>query len=244
MQSLRSLLTDAETDPILPAGDEERFSGYAVMSVPFESGHLLGLRRFPLTSIGPGYTSVWLRDPEGSWVIYTTIDPALSCPRYFGAAVSATSIHDIDVSWTGDQSFTVTIGDDVDLSWRLQISATPMTRLMSGAMAMVPHPAWHNTRFLSAMGAVAGPALRAGRMGLTGVTPNRQWFRAGPKQIWAVDESTASLAGTDLGRIAAPSPQSRLGDFWMPQRGILMLGSASFSPFDPDRHYGGTTAAA
>jgi hypothetical protein len=30
--------------------------------------------------------------------------------------------------------------------------------------------------------------------------------------------------------------QSRLGDFWMPQRGIFYVGEARFESFDPLRH--------
>ena len=45
----------------------ERFRGYGVMGLPFESGHVLGLRPFPVSSIGPGYTSIWHRSPDGRW---------------------------------------------------------------------------------------------------------------------------------------------------------------------------------
>ena len=45
----------------------ERFRGYGVMGLPFESGHVLGLRRFPVSSIGPDYTSIWHRSPDGRW---------------------------------------------------------------------------------------------------------------------------------------------------------------------------------
>ncbi|MCU1560516.1 MAG: hypothetical protein JWP90_1469 [Mycetocola sp.] len=243
MQSLRSLVADAESRSVLPPGDDERFTGYAVMSVPFDSGHVLGLRRFIVTSIGPSYTSVWHRDPSGNWTIYTTVDATLSCPRYFGSAISATSVHRIDITWTADFRFTVSIADALELTWNVSAAATPMTRLMSTAMTMVPEAGWHNASFLKAMGKAAGPSLRAGRMGLTGTTPNRQVFRAGPKKIWAVDDSTAVLNGTNLGRIRPLAEQTRLGDFWMPQRGIFMLGSATFEPFDPARHLAATTTA-
>ena len=46
-------------------GEGDRFSGYAVIGLPFQSGHILALRRFPASTIGPGYTSVWHRDPSG-----------------------------------------------------------------------------------------------------------------------------------------------------------------------------------
>lgn len=52
-----------------PWPDHEHVRGYAVMMLPFSSGHLLGLRVFPQTDFGP-YASVWHRDPAGAWSIY------------------------------------------------------------------------------------------------------------------------------------------------------------------------------
>jgi hypothetical protein len=52
----------------LPAGGGERFAGYGVMGLPFRSGHVLAMRRFPASSIGPACTSVWHRSPDGRWV--------------------------------------------------------------------------------------------------------------------------------------------------------------------------------
>jgi hypothetical protein len=54
MPSARDLAAAAERSDDLLAGATERFSGYALMSLPFSSGYVLGLRRFPVTSIGPG----------------------------------------------------------------------------------------------------------------------------------------------------------------------------------------------
>ena len=86
------------------------------------------------------------------------------------------------------------------------------------------------------MGAVAGPALGAGHIGLTGRVPNGQSFGARPRRMWFVRESTARLKGHSLGQAAALPVQDRLGDFWIPQRGIFMIGSSVFEPFDPTTH--------
>ena len=242
MQNLQELVADAETGAELPPGTDERFSGYGVMSLPFASGHVLGLRRFPVTSVGPGYTSVWHRDPSGSWTIYTTVDPHVSCPRYFGSAIDSTSVHDIDITWSGDHNVTVSISDDVQLIWQITVAATPITRLMTSAMRAVPESGWRSTRFLTALGAAAGPSLRAGRVVLTGKAPNRQSFRASPRKIWFVDDSVAVLDGVRFGPIQALPRQTKLGDFWMPQRGIFMIGGATFDTFDPAAHLSATVA--
>jgi hypothetical protein len=56
---------ETERHAELPTGAGKGFTGYGVMSLPFASGHVLALRRFPASYIGPAYTSVWHRDPAG-----------------------------------------------------------------------------------------------------------------------------------------------------------------------------------
>jgi hypothetical protein len=50
--------------------------------------------------------------------------------------------------------------------------------------------------------------------------------------MWFVADSRAVLNGRDLGEPAALPVQDRLGDFWIPRRGILMMGTAVFEPGD------------
>ena len=236
MQSPRTLVESVEQHPALPSGPEERFAGYGVMGVPFSSGYILALRRFAASSVGPGYTSVWIRDPAGVWTMHSTTAPASSCPRYFGSALGAASTVGISLRWHDDYSFRVEVGDGVDLAWDVTLAATPVTRLMSAVAGSVPEPLWRNRTFLRAMGAVAGPVLGAGHIGLTGRVPNGQTFGARPRRMWFIRDSTAHLRGHSLGQASALPVQDRLGDFWIPQRGIFMIGSSVFEPFDPATH--------
>ena len=111
---------------------------------------------------------------------------------------------------------------------------------MSAVAASVPERLWRNRMFLRAMGAVAGPVLGAGHIGLTGRVPNGQTFGARPRRMWFVRESTAHLKGHSLGQVAGLPVQDRLGDFWIPQRGIFMIGSSGSSPSTPPRSGAGT----
>lgn len=52
------IIQQLETNARLPNEKNERFKGYGVMGLPFRSNHLLALRRFPKTSIGPAYNCV------------------------------------------------------------------------------------------------------------------------------------------------------------------------------------------
>ncbi|MFE3293709.1 hypothetical protein [Rhodococcus sp. NPDC059234] len=221
--------TLAERPPTLPPGDElERFAGYGVMGLPFASGHCLALRHFAASSIGPGYTSVWHRNPAGRWVMYTSSAPDTGCPRYFSRALSESRTATITVTWTGPASLQTTVDDTID--WSLTLTRSPATRAMSVAGSLLPAALWRNDHVLALMARVAGPLLGVGRVGLTGTAPNGQSFRANPRRLWAVDDSRATVDGIDLG---APGPlpdQARLGDFWLPQRGMFAIGEAYFTP--------------
>ena len=95
--------TAAGAEPALPAGAAtERFAGYGVMGQPFVSGHYLAFRHFAASSVGPGYDSVWHRNPDREWVIYSSVAPESSCARYYGAALAQARVADISVTWTGD----------------------------------------------------------------------------------------------------------------------------------------------
>ena len=221
--------TLAEQPPALPPGDDlERFAGYGVMGLPFASGHCLALRHFPASSIGPGYDSVWHRDPAGRWVMYTSGATQSGCPRYFGPALSESRTADITVTWTGPDEFHVTVDDTI--VWSVVLARSPATRAMSAVGSLMPATLWRNQRVLALMSRVAGPLLGVGRVGLTGQTPNGQWFRANPRRLWVIQRSRATVDDVDLGPPGALSEQARLGEFWLPQRGMFVIGEAYFTP--------------
>jgi len=246
MQSPRTLIEDveraAERSPASGAaadgvsGTEEKFTGFGVTGVPFSSGHVLALRRFAASSIGPGYTSVWLRNPERAWSMHGTVDPGLSCPRYFGAALQSASTSRISIAWDGSHAFSVDVEGGAVLHWELTLRATPVTRFMSAVSGAAPERLWRSRHFLKTTGVVAGPLLGAGRLRLTGQVPNGQTFAVRPQQMWVVADSRATLGGQDLGKPSALPVQDQLGDFWIPQRGILMVGTAAFEPSDAAPH--------
>jgi hypothetical protein len=69
-----------------------------------------------------------------------------------------------------------------------------------------------------------------------GRAPNGQSFIANPRLIWTISEATAMLGGHDFGPPGPVRPQAWLGDFALPQRGMLAIGAAFFEPFDQKRH--------
>ena len=104
MAEPRDLVERLEREPALPKGEGERFSGYGVMSCPFASGHILCHRRFPASSVGPAYTSIWHRDPDGRWRFYQDVGPRQACSRFFGAELAGTVETPVETAWTGPRA--------------------------------------------------------------------------------------------------------------------------------------------
>lgn len=224
-----------ERSPTLPGGTMERFNGYGVMGLPFASGHVLGLRRWPASSVGPGYTSVWHRDPGGAWTFYADAAPLQSCSRFFGSDLARAVECKIDVSWPEPRRLAIRV-DDAALEWDCTLAPTPATRTLNAMSRLMPDALWRNSAVLSMMAAIAGPALGAGRLRMHGRAPNKQRFIANPMIVWMVQRSEARIGAEALGPMGPLREQARLGDFWIPQRGIFAVGRAFFDSFDPAVH--------
>ena len=162
--------------PPLPADHEDHLYGYGVMGLPFASGHVLAMRKMH-SSDGPKYESVWHRSPDGDWTMWSDVEPSRSCPRYWGNDVQWAIRAPLDISWPGPSRMTVKVDEGRVLDWEVQLGSTPVTRALSAVGRLTPDALWRRRSVLSAMGAVAGPMLGAGRMALQGNASNRQWFR-------------------------------------------------------------------
>jgi hypothetical protein len=233
----------AEEHPALPKGDCERVSGYGVMGLPFASGHVLGLRRWTASSVGDRFTSIWHRDPAGSWTFYESVPCEVACSRYFGAGVERVREGPIGLDWEGPNRLRVRTGDGA-VDWTIELGSTAATRMMSAMGSTLPMAAWRSGPVLDAMGAVADRVLRVGKVQLTGTTSNRQHFDANPLRIWYVTESHATVDGEDLGPIGALEEQAHLADFYLPQRGMFAVGRVFVSPLKPSIASGKRAATA
>ncbi len=225
-----------EASPTLPKGTEERFSGYGVMGLPFRSGHVFGLRRFPASSIGRGYTSVWHRAPSGDWTFYQDVPAGQGCARYFGPRLRRSLERPIEIRWTGADSFSVEVDGGRAVQWDVTLAAPAAIRAMNAMAGLMPEALWRNETMLRAMEVVARRLLGAGRMALAGRAPSGQHFIANPLVAWTIPASRARVDGVDVGEPGPIPEQDRLGDFWIPQRGLFVVGRAFFEPFDPARH--------
>jgi hypothetical protein len=244
MRQPKDLIDKIEASAALTDGGDERFFGYAVIGLPFDSGHILALRRFPASSIGPGYTSVWHRDPEGRWTFYQDAPPELACSRYFGNELEENVQGPIEIKWSSPRSFTVRSEGERSLEWRVTTRSTLATRLMNTVGGLMPRSWRRSPTALSLMGVAAQVGLGTGILRLTGRLPNGQTYLANPRTVWLVDESRGVIDGVDLGRPAPLPEQGRVGDFLIPQRGVFAVTSAYIESFDPIRHLTATSKSA
>jgi hypothetical protein len=194
-----------------------------VIGLPFRSGHVLALRRFPASSVGPGYTSIWHRDPSGKWAFYSTVAPEQSCSRYFGSQVQQNVHALIRIEWDGPEKFRVIADCSRPLRWEVRLTQTAASRLMYVAARLVPEAWWQKRFMLRVMASAARLFLGTGRMNLAGRTPNEQEFIANPQKVWLVKSSRAEVNGVDFGPAGPLPEQARLSDFLIPQRGLFAI---------------------
>jgi hypothetical protein len=235
VEDVRRWATAAEGASLPPSNRDEYVGGYGLMGLPFSSGHILAMRRFFVSSFGPEYTSVWHRDPAGSWTIYADVPPLDGCARYFGNDLDGAVNTPVNLEWTDADAFRVTM-PAFDFTWTATMSSSAATRVMNVASSAMPEALWRNRPTLTAMSRVAGLLLGAGRVGLRGRAPNGQWFIANPRRIWTVASSRATFGEQDLGLPAPLEEQASLGDFLIPQRGIFAIGNSLFEPLNEAKH--------
>lgn len=235
MTSPRDAIERAEGKAALLPGTTERFSGWGVMGLPFASGDVIATRRFPANSLGPGYSAVWYRDPAGQWTIYADVPPSQGCARYFGLALAEAVTCPIEYEWSGPTELQVRV-PDADISCTISVKSTVATRAMNLMSAVMPERAWRSPRVLRLMSKAAGPMLRVGRLAMAGRVPNGQDYIANPRRIWMVESATLRVGDRIAGQVGPVAPQAKMGDFRIPQRGILAIGNTAFDAFDPVRH--------
>lgn len=225
----RDFAEGAEEQPELPDGTEERVSGYGLMGIPFSSGHVLGLRRWTASSVGEPFTSIWHRDPDGRWVFYESTRCTVACSRWFGGGVEESRQTGIKIEWESADHLRVQTSDGY-IDWAVTLGSSPITRLMNGMGAMMPAAGWKSRRALGLMGRMATATLGAGRISLVGTSSSGYPFLANPWHIWRVVDSSATIGGASVGVPSPLAEQTRLGDFWIPQRGIFAMGRVYLRP--------------
>jgi hypothetical protein len=231
-----TMVAAVERGKELPRGTAERFSGYGVVGLPFKSGHILCLRRWPVSSLGQPYTSLWHRNPEGRWTFIQDAPPQLACTRYFGSAVNQYLNHPITIKWIGPRDFTVDVAGDYEVRWQVSLRESSAAQVLNALGGLIPDYLWQRQSFLKLLESLGSLLMGSGRLSLTGRLPNGQRFISHPRYMWEISASRAIVCGQDLGEMGPLLEQAHLGDFWVPQQGRFFIGQAFLESYDPARH--------
>lgn len=224
----RELAARLERSRPVEHGTGERFSGYGLVGLAFASGHVLAFRRFVASSIGPPFTTLWERDPDGRWRFHTNVDPTRSCPRYFAAAPEDARMDELELSWRAGGELWVR-ARDAGLHLVLRLGSTAATRSITAAAPLLPGAAWRNPSANRLFGRAAAHLLGTGPLTLRGRTPSGHHYQLRPRAVWCVQAAAAVLGGRDLGPVVPAAQPLALADFTIPPHGLLIAGSARFS---------------
>lgn len=211
-----------ERERPLPPGPGERLVGYGVLGLAFDSGDVLAFRRVAASSVGPPFTSLWHRDPEGRWTFYVDVEPSRCCPRWYGPAVERVVVSRIDLRWTGPFSVALAVPGH-RCHWSVRLRSTLVTRGLGAVQIFLPSSLRRSAGVMDAVGRVAGPLLGAGTLGLVGRTPNGHAYVTDPVAVWRIDGSAAVVEGRELG---SPEPAGRhadLGGYPVPEGGLFVI---------------------
>ena len=212
----------------------EYVRGWGVFGLPFDSGHVLGLRVFPQNPFAP-YATVWHRDPTGRWSIFVD-GPRLdiACPRYYGDACDHVAHARITLTWTEPSTLRVTL-DEPQLEWTVTASQTSALRFLNAAGGAMPLWTWRPGRLLAVRESLAR-GLGMGRLQLAGEMPSGHHGILMPQRMFYIDESRALLDGLDLGSPARLSVNPDLGGVSLPVRGVLAIGQAMWQITDRNEY--------
>lgn len=201
--------------------------GFGLMSLTVESGHVLAFRRITGSSIGPPFTSVWHRHPDGRWMLYINVAPTRSYARYFGGAMDAVEQSEIDVVWKRHYELSVYVRN-ARLHLTMRLAASHATRMATAAAALVPPSLLRTDATAALVGRAAAAALGASPLTLRGGTDDGHRYLIRPRAFWRVEAAAAALGSSDLGEMIEPAEPPSFGGYILPRRPLFLVGTAEF----------------
>lgn len=208
-----------------PWAGHEHYRGYAVMSLPFSSGHHLGLRVFPENDFAP-YMSVWHRTPEGHWSIYND-GPSLktTCPRLWGPALRHADLSRIELTWIAPNALRVEM-ESPQLTWTMSLMAPPLLRVLNTASAALPLWTWKPAPLLRARQWMAKRLFGMGDLRFSFETPSGHQTTIMPERMFFIEASDAVWEGQDLGEPVELAANPVIGGVPLPRRPTFVIGQA------------------
>lgn len=218
-----------------PWPGHELVRGYAVMVLPFSSGHTLGLRVWPQNDFAP-YASVWHRTPDGDWEIYSD-GPLVkaTCPRYWGPALERGELARIELTWTGPNALRVEM-ERPRLTWTIEMTASPLMQVLNAASAALPLWTWKPTPLLRLREWMANRLFDEGALRFSFVTPSGHDTVIMPEQMVFIKASEAVWDGQVLGTPVRLDANPTIGGVPLPKRPTFVIGQAHMQITDREEY--------
>ena len=191
--------------------------GYAVMLLPFSTGHMLALRRFHESSISP-YVSVWHCNPEGEWSIYND-GPSLetTCPRWWGPALIKAELTDIRLHWMDSNTLRVTM-EKPSLEWTLSIKpSSGLLNLVNNVNTKIPYRFLRSGFMRRIQEVMARYVFNLGDLNFSFITPTQKDAMIVMEAFYYIDDSKAIWQGKDLGEQINLKRNPSIGNIALPR---------------------------
>lgn len=91
---------------------------------------------------------------------------------------------------------------------------------------------WRSPRLVRARETMAHHVLGLGEIQMSGTMPSGHQGILMPQRMYLIDETTAILDGTHLGRATHASPNPDIGGGPLPARGVLAIGQGAWKTLD------------
>ena len=157
------------------------------------------------------------------------------CSRYFASGADRTERASIRIVWTGATRLIVLVDEGTTLEWHLDLGDALVPGAISRLARAAPDHVWSRPHLLNTIAATCGGLLGVGRARLAGRTPTAFDFRARPSGLWRIADSRAVMGGRQLGAPVTARVQRRLGDLWIPRRGLFVVAQTYLSPRSTQR---------
>lgn len=218
-----------------PWRGHETVRGFAVMSLPFTTGHVLGSRFIPQSDFGP-YSTLWLRQPDGRWSLHVDAPMLeIACPRYWGAAAVESSFASIELEWTAPNTARMTV-DAPSLQWTFNMVREPVISVMNAINAALPLATWRSLALVAAREWVGEHILDIGPVDLSGRLPGGMPGTLMPQRIYRIDDSTARLEGVGPRTPVRLEEPPRFGAFRLPSCPLFAVGEAHVEVPDQEEY--------
>jgi hypothetical protein len=122
------------------------------------------------------------------------------------------------------------------LDWTLDATETGLLRALNAMSARLPVWTWRPRALLRAREVLARRALGMGDLRMSGTMPSGHTGTLMPERLYFIDDSTATLGGTDMGQAARVTSTPDIGGFPLPARGVLAIGQAAWPILDHDEY--------